>query len=263
MPVVPPVEHAPALAPPGVAWREWLTALADLVFPPFCPLCHRRLGPGRRDPLCGGCWEGLERIDAPVCRVCGVPLPRFAPGPADTGHLCGGCRRRRPRFAYVRSATRYGDLVREAIHAFKFGRRRALAAPLGDLLAETARRELSGLRVDLLIPVPLHARRERERGFNQAELLARRLSAAWGVPVAKAVLSRRVATTPQTELTAPARRANVRGAFAVPRPDAVRGRHVLLVDDLMTTGATAGECAACLTREGAASVGLLTVARVL
>jgi len=261
VPVVSAVEHAPALAPPPAA-TGWLTALADLLFPPFCAVCRERLGAGRRDPLCGRCWDRLERITGPVCRVCGTPLPRFsvASGAAAT---CGMCRMERPPIAYARSAARYGDVVREAIHALKFKGRRAMAAPLGDLLVETAARHLGDRRVDLLVPVPLHRRRERERGFNQADLLARRVAAAWGVPVGHRVLVRRAATAPQTELTARERWANVRAAFAVARPEAVRGRHVLLMDDLVTTGATARACARCLVRAGAESVGLLTVARVL
>jgi ComF family protein len=263
VPVVPAVEHAPALvAPPAPA--AWLTALADLLFPPFCPVCRARLGPDRRDPLCGRCWEGLERIAGPVCQECGLPLPRFSDVPApDRGETCGACRVGESPLAFARSAARYGDLVREAIHAFKFRGRRSLAAPLGDLLIETAARHLVGRTVDLLVPVPLHRRRERDRGFNQAELLARRVGAALDVPVGRRVVVRRAPTAPQTELTAPERWANVRNAFSLARPQAIRGRHVLLVDDLVTTGATARACAACLTRGGAASVGLLTVARVL
>ena len=197
-----------------------------------------------------------------MCHRCGVPFPRLAGTGRGDGHVCGACRRRRPRFAYARAATVYSEVVRETIHAFKFGGRRALAAPLGDLLADTARRDLVGTRVDVLVPVPLHPRRERERGFNQAELLAGHLSRVFPAPVARGVLVRRVATAPQSELAADDRQANVRGAFETRRPDAVRSRHVLLVDDLLTTGATAGACADCLREAGAASVGVLTVARV-
>ncbi len=193
-----------------------------------------------------------------------MPLPRFPGGRAATpGDACGPCRVRPSPVDYARAATRYGDLVREAIHALKFRGRRAMAVPLGDLLAETAARELAGRPVDVLVPVPLHRRRVRERGFNQAELLARRVGAARGIPVASRAMIRRAATTPQTELTAAERLANVRAAFAVARPGEVRGRHVLLIDDLVTTGATAGACARCLADSGAASVGLLTVARVV
>lgn len=253
---MPLLEHLPAVAPPPAepAWRAWTGALLDLVFPPFCPLCRARLGAGRRDPLCGACWQALERIEEPVCRLCGLPLT--VPG------LCGGCRRRPPAFSYARAAARYGDVVREALHAFKFGGRRALAAPLGELLAAPGPGALPGEAPDLLLPVPLHPRRRRERGFNQSLLLARRVGRAWGLPVRPDILLRTAATSPQTDLSAPARRANVRGAFALRRPELVAGRHVILVDDILTTGATVGECARVLREGGARTVGVLTVARV-
>ena len=213
------------------------------------------LGPGRRDPLCAACWRGLERIRPPWCRCCGIPI--------GIAGLCGTCRRQRPRFAYARAAARYGGVVREAIHAFKFGRRRGLADPLGDLMTELGLSALPGATPDLLLPVPLHRRRERERGYNQALLLSRRLERAWGIPVAVDVLVRRGTTAPQADLDAPARRRNVRGAFAVTNPEAVFGRHVVLVDDVLTTGATAGECARCLLRAGASTVGVITIARTV
>ena len=185
-------------------------------------------------------------------------------GPSLTdGFLCGSCRRRRPGFDYARSAARYEDVLREALHAFKFQGRRALAAPLGDLLAEAVVGRLPGGGPQLLLPVPLHPRRARERGFNQASLLARRVGRAWGCPVADGVLARTVPTPSQTELDARARRANVRGAFRLRRPERIVGRHVVLVDDILTTGATLSECARCLREGGAARVGALTVARVV
>ena len=177
--------------------------------------------------------------------------------------LCGSCRRRAPGFDYARSAARYDDVVREALHAFKFRGRRALAAPLGDLLVEGMEGWLPAGVPALLLPVPLHPRRERERGFNQASLLAWRVGRAWRVPVRDDALVRAVATPSQTELDAPARRANVRDAFRLRRPELIAGRHVLLVDDILTTGATLSECARCLREGGAAAVGAVTVARVV
>src|SRR5712691_13363875 len=108
--------------------RPWLTAALDLLFPPFCPVCQAPLGVGRRDPLCGICWQGLERLAPPWCRRCGVAL--------SIEGLCGECRTRRRPFSYARAAVRYGPIAREALHAFKFSGRRALAAPLAELLAE-------------------------------------------------------------------------------------------------------------------------------
>ena len=190
-------------------------------------------------------------------------LPQSADTRSEPGPLCGPCRRRAPGFDYARSAARYEDVMREALHAFKFRGRRALAAPLGELLVEAMEGRLPAGVPALLVPVPLHPRRERERGFNQASLLARRVGRAWRVPVPDDVLVRAVATPSQTELDAPARRANVRDAFRLRRPELVVGRHVLLVDDILTTGATLSECARCLREGGAVTVGALAVARVV
>jgi ComF family protein len=153
--------------------------------------------------------------------------------------------------------------VREALHAFKFRGRRRLAEPLGDLLIAAVEGRLPLGLPDLLVPVPLHRRREHERGFNQALLLARRLGRAWDRPVRDDVLVRVVATPSQTALEAPQRRANVRGAFRLRRPELIAGRHVIVVDDILTTGATVSECARVLQGGGAATVGILAAARVL
>ena len=191
----------------------------------------------------------------PWCRCCGVPL--------GIEGLCGACRVRRPQFAYARAALLYGGVAREAIHAFKFGGRRGLAHPLGDLLAGLGGAALPGATPDVLVPVPLHPRRARERGYNQALLLARRLEWAWGVPTVADDLRRVAPTRPQTDLDATERRRNVRDAFGGRRSDLIAGRHVLLVDDVLTTGATAGECARILYRAGATTDGVVTVARAL
>jgi predicted amidophosphoribosyltransferase len=224
---MPSLEHPPALAPPRrrvPLWRQWLTAAVDLVFPPFCPVCAVRLSAGRRDPLCGGCWERLERIAPPCCRLCGAPVggaPVEGYAGPDAGR-CGDCQGRRPPWAYARAAVRYGEVARDAIHAFKFGGRRAMAGPLAALVADLGPALPLGA-VDVIVPVPLHPRRERERGFNQSWLLARRLADAWSLTARGDVLTRRVATAPQTDLGAawwtmcspPARpSANARWRFA-------------------------------------------------
>jgi ComF family protein len=154
--------------------------------------------------------------------------------------------------------------MREALHAFKFAGKSSLAGPLGDLLAEVGAALLPREDVDCLVPVPLHPLREAERGFNQSLLLARRVSRRWGIPVADGVLKRVRVTRPQTDLSARERRANVRGAFAFRRAEAMAGAHLLLIDDILTTGATVSECARVLLCEGRArAVGVLAVARVL
>ncbi len=277
---------------PDVApgWRQWATVALDLLFPPLCPLCHRRLGEGRRDPLCGSCWEHLPRLVPPFCACCGRPFWTFGPhGPEVSGvaelpaqpsgspsvsetkqssgrgpGLCEPCLRQPPAFTYARSAGLYRDAIREALHAFKFGGKTSLARALGDLLAEVGLAMLPQDAVDCLIPVPLHPAREAERGFNQSLLLARRLSRRWRVPVADGVLRRVRSTRTQTQLSAGERRANVLGAFVLRRPHAVGGAHALLIDDIFTTGATVSECSRVLLAAGGArAAGVLTVARVL
>jgi ComF family protein len=216
----------------------------------------------------------MPRIVPPLCSVCGRPFLQLggaqspsneatANDDAPSGSLCGTCRERRPAFSYARAAAAFSDVVREALHAFKFGGRRAIAGPFAELLAEAATACPAVARVDLLVPVPLHRGRQRERGFNQASLLATRLGRRLGIAVAEGVIVRTVPTRAQTELTGEERRRNVRGAFAVRRPQQVAGLHLLLIDDVMTTGATAEACADAALRASASTAGILTVARVL
>jgi ComF family protein len=164
-----------------------------------------------------------------------------------------------PAYDYSRAAAVYGGVLREALHRFKFGGRRALARPLADLVIEQCGATLPD-GITTVVPVPLARDREWERGFNQAALLAERIAKRLDVPLRAAWLVRRRATLPQSDLPAAERLANVRGAFrAAP---AVAGRHVLLVDDVLTTGATLAECARTLRTAGARRIGVLTVARV-
>ncbi len=235
----------------------WLTPLLDLVFPPICPVCERRQDRHGRDPLCIACWEALPRLHPPFCGRCGRPFPGL-----PSGEACEACRRAPPPYAYARAVAGYRDGMREAIHQLKFAGRVALARPLGDLLAEEGRPDLPVEAIDGIVPVPLHPRRQAERGFNQAEVLARRLARRWQRPLLAGLLVRALPTRPQTELDEAERRRNVRGAFRVPHPEAAAGRHLLLVDDVLTTGSTVRECSRTLLAAGAQTVGVLVLARV-
>lgn len=195
----------------------------------------------------------MPLIRPPVCRRCGKPL-RGAP---DLVFTCIPCRHRRTSFSCARAAGIYDGPLRDAIHALKFGRCQALAEPLGRLMAEVAATD-SRLRADLVVPVPLHPRRRRERGFNQAELLADEMAAYLRLPVQADLLRRARPTKSQIELSRGARRDNVRAAFAA---DGRCGPgRVLLVDDVMSTGFTAGECARTLRAAGAREVAVVTAA---
>ncbi|HEY7649025.1 MAG TPA: ComF family protein [Methylomirabilota bacterium] len=248
--------------------RSWATAVLDLLFPALCPVCRLPLHAGRRDPLCGACWMAIARLHAPCCARCGLPFLTFSP--PDSGDLpdgrrratalCAGCAADPPPYDWARAAGVYVDPLRAALHAFKFHGARALARPLADLVIEQWGREVPA-DVDALVPVPLAPARERQRGFNQAGLLAERLARGLGRPVQPRWLCRARPTPPQSELGAAERWANVRNAFqAAP---AVGGRHLLVVDDVLTTGATAAECARALRAAGARAVGVVTVARVV
>jgi len=177
--------------------------------------------------------------------------------PLDEQGLCGLCRRGANGFDAAYSFGAYEGTLRELIHLFKYQRIRTLAAPLGMMLVSALPRDE---RFDVISPMPMHWMRRWQRGFNQAELLARMIGRRTGIPVRNLVRRRR-ATAPQAGLSNAQRRSNVAGVFAVRRRTGIAGRRILLVDDVFTTGATASACAAALKRAGAARVTVLTLAR--
>lgn len=242
--------------------QPWVTAALDLLFPALCPVCQQPLASGRRDPLCGPCWRSIDRVEPPYCSICGGPFLTFAESPIAERpvDLCEACATGPPPFEYARAAALYRGPLRETVHAFKFKGKRALARPLSQLLVEQCAGALA-TDVAAFIPVPLAPEREHERGFNQARLIAERIARAFRVPVKPRWLRRVRPTRPQTDLGAAERYANVRDAFGA--ASAVAGLHVVVIDDVFTTGATVAECARALQRAGARRIGVLTVARVV
>ncbi len=234
--------------------RLLVDPILAVVFPSFCPVCARALEHPTRGPLCDPCWQALPRHRGPLCR-CGLPLP---PG-LD---LCGRCRRGLTPFAAGTSLGPYEGALRTAIHELKYQGRRRVAGRLAETLLSDPRVQELLRGADLLVPVPLHPRRRRERGFNQAELLASELGRRIGLPVAGDALVRRKDTAPQAGLSAAQRRSNVARAFSVRRRARVSGRVIVLMDDVLTTGATALACARALKDAAAGEVRLLAVARV-
>lgn len=230
--------------------------LADLVYPRVCPGCGG--SPATSDGnICWDCRTQYRVIQDQFCSLCGDPVD----GLVEQRYVCSWCIDQRPGFDQARSAARYRGPVQSAIQAFKYERALHLGRDLSELLRACTQVQYGHLRFDAATFVPLHPVKQKVRGFNQSELLAQRLASGLKIPVLSNVLKRVRQTSTQTRLTSAQRRANVRKAFGVSNAVWLRGRTVLLVDDVMTTGATVSECARALREAGAAGVYVVTVAR--
>ncbi len=227
-------------------------SLVRVLLAPGCAACESVLDRPLDGPVCAACWRSLPRITPPWCVRCGDALPSAIAGPC-----CARCDGRSSAIALARSAGLYDGSLRRIIHAFKYDGRRVLAPRLAAAMREAGMDLLSG--ADAVVPVPLHPWRGLRRGFNQADDLARHL----GLPVWR-VLRRRRHGPPQAGLGAAERQANVRAAYAAAGGiTRLRNRAVVLVDDVMTTGATLEACAEVLAAAGARSVSALTAARAV
>jgi ComF family protein len=238
-------------------WRGLLRLALDLALPPLCPSCREPLGDGVG--LCAACWTKLSFIEPPYCARLGIPF-LYDPGP---GLLSMEAIADPPAYDRARAAVRYDDVARALVHNFKYGDRLDLAPLMGRWMARAGRELLA--ETDALIPVPLHWRRLWARRFNQSAALAAAIAQPNGVPVLHSALKRVRATVQQVGLSRAQRADNVQGAFAVPTEEkaSVAGRRVLLIDDVLTSGATVDTCARALLRAGAAHVDVLTFARVV
>ena len=234
---------------------EWKTGLLDLLFPPVCIACRE---PSGSSGFCAPCWSMIQFLDGPLCACCGIP---FDVALLD-GASCALCLTRPPAFDMARAILRYDDVAKAPILALKHADRLDLV-PGFALWLERAGRGLIESS-DLIVPVPLHRGRLWRRRYNQAAELARALSRRSGIALDTAALMRGRPTPSQgTMPSARARRRNVLGAFKVPQPGRVAGRNILLVDDVLTTGATAEAAARALKLAGAAKVQVLALARVV
>lgn len=252
---------APLPAPRLQGWRPWGRAVLDLVWPAHCPACDTPLGAEPAGDFCPACQDTAVRLEPPTCAVCAEPFSGVITDPAFT---CPNCHGRPQSFDFATAAWMGRGAVRETIHRFKYGSRISLRLPLARLMQHALTDPRIAARPDwVLVPVPLHPRRFRERQFNQAAELARTLSALSGLPVVD-LLRRSRYTTTQAALRREDRLRNLKGAFGL-RWFARRrlaDRPVLLVDDVLTTGSTANACARVLKRQaGARIVAVLTVAR--
>ncbi len=234
--------------------KRFGSGLLEFFLPRLCLFCGAAVGEAAAVALCPECEAIIQWVASPLCPCCGRVFASREGG----DRLCGDCTTDPPPFTRARAAALYDGPVAAAITRFKFGRQMALLPVMQSWLQRPPCRDLAA-EADLLVPVPLHPRRLQARGFNQALLLAQAFPM---LPLAREALVRLRHTRPQVGLNPRERRDNVQGAFAVPDQTLVKGKNILLVDDLLTTGATVQECARVLKKAGALRVELLTVGRV-
>ena len=233
-------------------------SLIDALLPPRCKLCGKIVSDD--DSLCPECFNKINFVTRPYCAHCGQPLESVSK--ASKHFLCPNCAQNKlPWFRLARSAFRYEEDSKNLILSFKFYDRTDNAKILAKFMKNAAQ-DIFDKGIDLIIPVPLHYTRLFRRKYNQSALLAIELSKLTGIPVEFDGLVRHKKTRPQVEFSGKVRQLNVRNAFSVKRPDDFKGKHILLIDDVLTTGSTLKECAKALKKAHPSSIDLLTAARV-
>lgn len=229
--------------------RQTAEGLLDLIYPPVCLACRMQ----GASYVCESCLAKIEPVAPPYCEVCGRTI---------VGAGCRNCLARSRSFAKARAAADYSGVMKDLVHEFKYHGARCLADPLSRFMYDFAERTsaVDLQKADCLIPVPIHAIRKRIRGYNQSELLADGMSRLSGIPALRNVLTRRIYTRPQVELSREQRMTNMQAAFHAETPHAVVGKTVLLIDDVSTTSSTIHECSKILLDSGALEVNVLCLA---
>jgi len=248
----------------GSEWIEMknpLSLLIDIIYPPRCLMC-RKFSPydeisSTSNYLCSDCSADLNPITNPLCTVCGVPFS----SPKGENHLCENCIRKKPYYELARAPYLYSGKLKNAIQRFKYNSETHLNTSLGGLLLNFVQKIFHKLNEYIIIPVPLHKRKLRERGYNQSLLLAKSLSRNLDVRLDYLSFTRKRYTLNQAGLRRKERKTNVKNAFSVMDIKAVEDRKILLIDDVFTTGYTLNECARTLKKSGAAEVICITLAR--
>jgi ComF family protein len=233
--------------------------LSEVIFPSQCLGCAEILHPFAGQMFCSICNDRVKFIKGSMCSICGTTFPD---SPAES-HLCGDCLEKRPYFSLARAVFSYEDIILNAIHKFKYKRNMSIGEMLASFMAGFYFPDIVYTDYYLIIPVPLHVKRLRERGFNQSLILARVIGEKQKIPVNFSLLKRHKFTSTQTGSNKKERKQNIKGAFEVTDKKEINGKNIILIDDVYTTGATANECAKTLIKAGAQKVSVLTMARVL
>lgn len=242
-----------------MSFRELLNDVSNIIFPPQCLFCADIINPQGSQVFCSLCRKKIRFITDSFCPVCGAP---FLDSPAGI-HICGNCLENKPYYNRARAVACFETVIMDAIHKFKYGHSISTGNALGIFMAGFSFPDIDFSEHPLLIPVPLHIKRLRERGFNQSLLLARELGKKHKLPVNFSLLKRCKFTLTQTGLNKAAREKNIKGAFVVADRKKVAGNKFILIDDVYTTGSTVNECAKVLLKAGAQEVTVLTLARAI
>lgn len=241
--------------------HEFTSSILDIIYPPVCPGCQLAIL-DHHQFICETCEKQLTPFEPPVCNRCGHTLG--IDDPVDRDGTCIECPPKPIGFKQARSVLSYDDdVVKELIHLLKYKYITSLAIPLGEILNEGFEKYFAKQQFDCIAPVPLHKKRLREREFNQSELIAKHISAQHQIPIQNNLIDRIRPTSPQAHLHPKQRQNNVKGAFACKPSSGVAGLKILVIDDVMTTGATVNEVCLELKKHGAKAVYALTLARAL
>ncbi|MGA1841834.1 MAG: ComF family protein [bacterium] len=247
-------------------FSSFLFHLLDILFPPVCILCGKYKLTDR-EPICPECWAKAIPIKDPVCKKCGLPIGSMEQSGREDPYLCSICRQREWAFDMARAGFVFDGPVRDACHMLKYQGHFGIGAWLGEKMGEALRNIFNQKDSEeevFIVPVPLSPDRLKDREFNHSLCLAESLSRDFGFPVVDtSILRRKNGARPQVGLRPKERWANVRGAFNIKGSDFIKGKRIVLVDDVLTTGATSDECARMLKKAGAARVEVLTLARTL
>lgn len=225
-----------------------LNRLLNILFPASCPLCQKEATQHKTAPICPDCWDAVSPYTGAICRICGAPLV------SDASLTCGECLKDEPAFTHARCFGLHDGALKKAINLFKFHGIKRLSKPLAENFFHM---ELP--RADMVLPVPLYKKRLRERGFNQSALLGKYVAKRLEVPLNLSSLVRNRDTRPQVGLSAKERKKNIKNAFEVNGKEVIKGRRIILIDDVFTTGATARECSRVLKNAGAQEVFVITL----
>lgn len=242
----------------NVVFRGWVWNFINLIYPLTCLVCRIRLNPLSDKPLCEICWNKIEFNPAPFCRVCGRHLPAKS---QKEVLICKDCQKSSYFFKRAYSVCIYDGVIKECIHLLKYNRKLSLAKPLARLMVNFAHKFLNMKKIDLILPVPLHKTKLRQRQFNQAKLLAKPLARAFSKELKDNLLIKIKSGPAQVNLSRAERLRNVYGSFKVKNSRHLKDKNILLIDDVLTTQATANECARILSEAGANRVDVFTLAR--